>query len=207
MPARAEPAQPRVVEARRRALTLASGLTDFGSADPAPSPEPFIRGRSARTPSGSSRLHRDLQSPCRPVGAGRLVHWRDPMAKKISGYVKLQVPAGAANPSPADRPRARSARPQHHGILQGLQREDRADRKGHPDPGDHHRVSGPLLHLRDEAAAGVVLPQEGRRSSTRARRPPARATRLAASRATRSARSPRRRWPISTATASKPPWP
>ena len=36
--------------------------------------------------------------------------------------------------------------------------------KGTPDPGDHHRVSGPLLHLRDEAAAGLLLPQEGRRS-------------------------------------------
>ena len=46
------------------------------------------------------------------------------MAKKIVGFIKLQVPAGKANPEPADRAGARPARPQHHGILQGVQRAD-----------------------------------------------------------------------------------
>ena len=46
------------------------------------------------------------------------------MAKKIVGFIKLQVPAGKANPSPADRPGAGPARPEHHGILQGVQRPD-----------------------------------------------------------------------------------
>src|SRR5688572_14795815 len=50
---------------------------------------------------GNNGPHRDLQPPRRPGGSGRLVHWgSSPMAKKITGYVKLQVPAGAANPSP-----------------------------------------------------------------------------------------------------------
>jgi hypothetical protein len=43
----------------------------------------------------------------------------------------------------ADRPGARSARPQHHGILQGVQRAHRADGEGHADSGRHHRLSGP----------------------------------------------------------------
>ena len=56
------------------------------------------------------------------------------MAKKIVGFIKLQVPAGKANPSPPigpalgqrglniapNRPGSRSARPEHHGILQGV---------------------------------------------------------------------------------------
>src|SRR6185312_3464813 len=78
------------------------------------------------------------------------------MAKKVTGFLKLQVPAGAAN-----RAGARPARPQHHGVLQGVQRADPEDRKEHADPGDHHHLSGSLLHLRDEDAASVFLPQEG----------------------------------------------
>ena len=35
--------------------------------------------------------------PTRRVG---VAYWKDIMAKKIAGYLKLQVPAGAANPSP-----------------------------------------------------------------------------------------------------------
>jgi len=36
----------------------------------------------------------------RSVGSRSVRKWSSPMAKKIAGYVKLQVPAGAANPSP-----------------------------------------------------------------------------------------------------------
>ena len=42
------------------------------------------------------------------------------MAKKVEAYIKLQVPAGQANPSPPVGPSARSARREHHGILQGV---------------------------------------------------------------------------------------
>ena len=55
------------------------------------------------------------------------------MAKKITGFIKLQVPAGKANPSP-DRSGARSARPEHHGILQGVQRQTQGMEPGLPIP-------------------------------------------------------------------------
>ena len=61
----------------------------------------------------------------------------------------------------ADRSRARPARPQHHGILQGVQCAHRAIGEGHADSGRHHRLSGPLVHLRDAPAAGDLLPEEG----------------------------------------------
>src|SRR5207342_2534335 len=60
-----------------------------------------------------------------------------------------------------DRAGAWPARPQHHGVLQGVQRADPEDGEGRSDPGHHHDLSGSLLHLRDEDAAGVVFPQEG----------------------------------------------
>jgi large subunit ribosomal protein L11 len=53
------------------------------------------------------------------------------MAKKILGYIKLQVKAGSATPSPPDRAGARAARRQHHGLLQGVQRAHLRDGEGH----------------------------------------------------------------------------
>ena len=47
---------------------------------------------------------------------------RPEMAKKAAVKMKLQIKAGQANPSPARWPRPGSARHQHHGILQGVQR-------------------------------------------------------------------------------------
>ena len=49
------------------------------------------------------------------------------MAKKVAGQLKLQVPAGQGEPLAARRPGAGSARHQHHGILQGVQRQDAGD--------------------------------------------------------------------------------
>ena len=57
------------------------------------------------------------------------------MAKKIMGYIKLQVPAGSANPSPPDRTCARPARPEHHGVLQERStRKTQDQEKGMPIP-------------------------------------------------------------------------
>src|SRR5271154_4846870 len=67
----------------------------------------------------------------------------------------------------ADRSRARPARPQHHGILQGLQCAHRAIGKGLADSGRHHRLPGPLVHLRDAPAAGDLLLEEGRWTQAR----------------------------------------
>ena len=60
------------------------------------------------------------------------------MAKKIDGYIGLQVPAGSAKPFPANRPSFGSARREHHGILQGVQCRDRRHGKGHADPDQDH---------------------------------------------------------------------
>ena len=49
-----------------------------------------------------------------------LILRKERMAKKIFGYIKLQVPAGAANPSPPIGPALGSARREHHGLLQGV---------------------------------------------------------------------------------------
>jgi transcriptional antiterminator NusG len=54
-------------------------------------------------------------------------------------------------PVAPDRPGARSARHQHHGILQGVQRPTQEMEKGIADPGRHHLLPGQVLHLRDEA--------------------------------------------------------
>ena len=69
------------------------------------------------------------------------------MAKKVVGYIKLQVKAGQANPSPPVGPGAGPARPEHHGVLQGVQRRHAEAGAGPADAGDHHRVLGPYLHL------------------------------------------------------------
>ena len=42
------------------------------------------------------------------------------MAKKIVGFIKLQVPAGKANPSPPYWPRFGPTRLEHHGVLQSV---------------------------------------------------------------------------------------
>ena len=55
------------------------------------------------------------------------------MAKKVTALIKLQVPAGKATPSAADRPGARPARREHPRLLQGFQRPYRqAGRPDHP---------------------------------------------------------------------------
>src|SRR5699024_4985197 len=71
-------------------------------------------------------------------------------------------PGRRREPRPADRPRTGSARREHHGVLQGLQRRHRvpARQRG---PGGDHRLRGPLLHLHHQDPAGRRADQEGRR--------------------------------------------
>src|SRR6266567_8875648 len=76
---------------------------------------------------------------------------------------RLYQVAGARGIGPSVAPdwsRAWPARPEHHGILQDVQRQDPGSGKRHADSGDHHRVLGQVLRLRDEDASGVLLPEE-----------------------------------------------
>src|SRR4051812_46928074 len=66
-----------------------------------------------------------------------------------------------------DRSRAWSARPQHHGILQGVQRADAEGRKEHPDSGGDHDLPRSSVPLRPQAPADVALPQAGRQDPVR----------------------------------------
>src|ERR1039458_4698190 len=95
--------------------------------------------------------HGPVSRPYAGVRNGEESHW----IPQIAGAGRRRQPVAP------DRAGFGSARPQHHGVLQGVQRADPEDREEHPDPGDHHHLSGSLVHLRDEDAAGVLLPQEG----------------------------------------------
>ncbi len=87
------------------------------------------------------------------------------MAKKIDGYIKLQVPAGKANPSPPIGPalgqRGLNIMEFCKSFNAATQEEDGA---GDAAAGGHHGVLGPLLHLPDQVAARELLPQEGGRA-------------------------------------------
>ncbi|CAA9367571.1 MAG: LSU ribosomal protein L11p (L12e), partial [uncultured Nocardioidaceae bacterium] len=76
-----------------------------------------------------------------------------------------------SNPCSARRYRPRSARRQHHGVLQGLQRGDRADARQR-DPRRDHDLRGPQLHIRHQDAAGRRAHQEGCGAAEGVRRPP-----------------------------------
>ncbi len=82
------------------------------------------------------------------------------MAKKVAGQLKLQVKA-ARRPVAADRSCAGSARHQHHGVLQGVQRADPGDGEGVAVPVVITYIRRQVLHLRDEDGSGELLPQEG----------------------------------------------
>ena len=102
------------------------------------------------------------------------------MAKKITGYVKLQVPAGAAKPSPPIGPALGQRGINIMEFCKAFNAQTQEMEKDTPIP-VVITLPGQVLHLRDEDAAGELLPQEGREPRKRA--PRSRAT-------TRSARSP-----------------
>ena len=66
--------------------------------------------------------------------------------------IKLQIPAGQANPAPPVGPGAGPARRQHHGVLQGSSMPDHAEPGGPDHPGGHHGLPGPVLHLHHQDA-------------------------------------------------------
>ena len=114
------------------------------------------------------------------------------MAKKITGYLKLQVPAGAANPSPPIGPALGQRGLNIMEFCKAFNAQTQKMEKGTPIPVVITIYAGPLLHLRDEDAAGVATSSRRRPSSKAARRPPA-ATSPAPSPRRRCERSPSRR--------------
>ena len=96
------------------------------------------------------------------------------MAKKVTGYLKLQVPAGAANPSPPIGPALGQRGLNIMEFCKAFNAQTQKDRKEHADPGRDHDLRRSFLHLRDEDPADVLLPQEGRRRSSPARKTPGR---------------------------------
>jgi large subunit ribosomal protein L11 len=81
------------------------------------------------------------------------------MAKKVLTIIKLQIPGGQANPAPPVGTCARPARREHHGVLQGLQRADRARERPHH-PRRDHGLRGPVVHVHHEDAPAAVLIKE-----------------------------------------------
>ena len=98
------------------------------------------------------------------------------MAKKIVGFIKLQVPAGKANPSPPIGPALGQRGAQHHGVLQGVQCHDAENlRAGHANPGgDTTAYADRSLYLRQEEPAEQVIFSRRPRGSKRDRRQPER---------------------------------
>ena len=114
------------------------------------------------------------------------------MAKKVSGTLKLQVPAGKANPSPPIGPALGQRGINIMEFCKAFNAKSQEMEPGAPVPDHHHLLSGQVLHVRDQDAAGVVPSEEGGQAEIgarrrRAARPPARSP------PSRSARSPRRR--------------
>ena len=83
------------------------------------------------------------------------------MAKKIVGYVKLQVPAGSANPSPPIGPALGQRGLNIMEFCKAFNAKTQDQEKDMPIPVTITVFSDKILHLRDEDAAGLLLPQEG----------------------------------------------
>ena len=68
------------------------------------------------------------------------------MAKKVTGYIKLQIPAGKATPAPPSRTGSWSARREHRTVYEGVQRKNcRSGRYDHS--GSYYRICRQKLQL------------------------------------------------------------
>ena len=80
------------------------------------------------------------------------------MAKKIIGHIKLQIPAGKATPAPPVGPALGTARRQHHGFLQGVQRQDVGQGSGRPDHSScRHDLCRPVVSFITKTPPASIL--------------------------------------------------
>ena len=87
-----------------------------------------------------------------------------PDGQESNGHVEAPSRRWRCEAVAPRRPGSGSARHQHHGILQGVQRQDSGHGKGCSVPDRDHLLSGQVVHLRDQDAAGVLLSQESRQA-------------------------------------------
>ena len=92
------------------------------------------------------------------------------MAKKIDGYIKLQVPAGKANPSPPIGPALGQRGLNIMEFCKQFNAATQSMEPGMPIPVVITVFPDRSLHLRHQDAAGELLPEEGGEASRRARR-------------------------------------
>ena len=83
------------------------------------------------------------------------------MAKKVAGQLKLQVPAGAANPSPPIGPALGQRGINIMEFCKAFNAASQEMEKGFAYSGRDHLLPGQVLHFCDEDASGDLLPQEG----------------------------------------------
>ena len=83
------------------------------------------------------------------------------MAKKVTGYLKLQVPAGAANPSPPIGPALGQRGLNIMEFCKAFNAQTQKMEKNTPIPVVITIYARSFVHLRDEDPPDVVLPQAG----------------------------------------------
>ncbi len=93
------------------------------------------------------------------------------MAKKVTGYLKLQVPAGAANPSPPIGPALGQRGLNIMEFCKAFNAQTQKEEKGTPLPVVITDLRRQLLHLRDEAPRRCPSSSRRRRTSSPAPRP------------------------------------
>ena len=89
------------------------------------------------------------------------------MAKKITGYIKLQVPAGAANPSPPIGPALGQRGLNIMEFCKAFNAKTQDQEKSMPIPVTITVFSDKSFTFEMKTAAGVLLPQEGGQADCR----------------------------------------
>ncbi len=81
------------------------------------------------------------------------------MAKKILGYIKLQVKAGSATPSPPIGPALGQRGVNIMGFCKEFNARTENVAKGYAPAHRDHRLSGQVVHLRHQDPPGHLLPE------------------------------------------------